>query len=315
MLVKQILMVSLSGVMVAVSFPPFGWWPLVLVAWAPLLMGLFRPGAIEPGKNGIRVSAVQSESCSLSAYLSMSRDLKDKQPGLVVWPEYAVPYDIRRSPPVNLAKIVDLANELNAIIVLGTKTAVSDGGGKWYNTALGVDGGGIVGEYHKNHPVHFFNDGLPSEEPDVIETSLATFGTPICFDFDYSLLMREMTLRGAEFFAIPSFDAKRWSVAQHLQHSAILPVRAVENGRWIVCAPSSGISQVVDPHGNIHHSIAAMEEGVITGKIERRGDFTFYIRIGWFFPWLCMAFVATGFLIVSRHQNPKHITDSIGRGV
>ena len=37
-LLAQVLLVCLSGILVALSFPPTGWWPCALFAWGPLLV-------------------------------------------------------------------------------------------------------------------------------------------------------------------------------------------------------------------------------------------------------------------------------------
>ena len=50
--------------------------------------------------------------------------------------------------------------------------------GEWYNTALIVGGNGVLGEYYKNRPVHFFKDGMPGKSFDPIDTPLGKIGTP-----------------------------------------------------------------------------------------------------------------------------------------
>ncbi len=276
----------------------------LILALITLGLGYFRPGRVEPVHETLKVAAVQSEECRLATYIEMTRGINDPDVELIVWPEYAVPYDIYGRDPDSFAMITGLADKLDSIIVFGTKTGVNKNSDGWRNTAMVVDGDGIIGEYYKNHPVHFFNDGIPGRGGKVIKALPGTFGTPVCFDFDYTSLMRRMTLQGAEFFAVPSFDAEHWSAAQHFQHSAMIPVRAVENGRWVVCAASSGVSQIIDPYGNVHHSIAPMIEGVIVGMIERLGHQTFYTRIGWIFPWLCMVITVSGLIAVAITSKP-----------
>jgi apolipoprotein N-acyltransferase len=92
---------------------------------------------------------------------------------------------------------------------------------------------------------------------------------------------------------VPSFDAASWSATQHLQHGALFRLRAAENGRWLACAASSGVSQVIDPHGNTRASLPVMEQGVVAGHLELRGARTLFTRYGWFLPWLaCVAAAA-----------------------
>ena len=121
-----------------------------------------------------------------------------------------------------------------------------------------------------------------------IHTDLGTFSTPICFDCDYTEVARKMAKLGAEFFAVPSYDDESWSANQHLQHALLFRLRAAETARWLVCAASSGVSQIIDPHGNVHRSLPPMETGVLTYRIGRSGSTTIFVRVGWIFPWLTL---------------------------
>ena len=266
-----------------------------LLASALLALGFFGMPKVKPSGDTVRVAAIQAEDGTLDDYVRMTRRISRRRAQLVVWPEYAIPYDIRRADVTKLDRIRELAQRMDGLVVFGTKTRPESKPSRWYNTALAVDGAGVVGEYYKMQPVHFFDDGEPGRLAEPIATSLGRMGTPICFDFDYTSIMRRMTANGAEFFAVPSYDATYWSLKQHLQHSAMLPVRAAETGRWIVCAASSGISQIIDPHGREHSRIEPMTTGVTTGEIGRIGQLTFYVRFGWLLPWFCLVGTVVSF--------------------
>ncbi len=261
----------------------------VVLSSAVVLLGVFRPARIEADpESGTRVGLVQNEDCMLASYVLLTRTMKEDRPRLIVWPEFALPYDVRENR-VDFRVLTNLCAEMDAVLVLGTKTVVGPGRRDWYNTALVLDRGGVLGEYYKTRPVHFFNDGIPGRSFDPIPTRLGCIGTPVCFDCDYTEVVRRMAESGAEFFAVPSFDARSWSRTQHLQHAALFRLRAAETGRWLVCAASSGVSQVVDPHGNVHGALPAMEEGVLTCRIDGRTRRTVFTRAGWIFPWLALA--------------------------
>ena len=151
-------------------------------------------------------------------------------------------------------------------------------------------------------PVHFFDDGVPGKSFQPIPTRLGAMGVAICFDCDYTEVMRKMTLQGAEFFAVPSFDAVGWSERQHFQHAALFRIRAAENGRWIVCAASSGVSQIIDPHGNVQKSLSPIKDGVIKGMIERRKSFTFYTKWGWMIIWILILFTLSYIINMNRRK-------------
>ena len=251
-------------------------------------LGGFRPRRVDADREkGIAVTVVQSEECVLQSYVALTRRAQKEHPDLVVWPEYSVPYDVRKSPG-DLAILTNLCNEMDAVLVVGTKTVVGPGAKDWHNTALVLDRRGVLGEYYKARPVHFFDDGLPGRRFTPIQTSLGAIATPICFDCDYSEVARKMVGLGAEFFAVPSFDAEEWSADQHRQHALLFRLRAAENARWLACAASSGVSQFVDPHGNVHRSLPPMTTGVLTDRLGRRQGRTVFVRVGWLFPWLAL---------------------------
>src|SRR5687767_4420368 len=67
---------------------------------------------------------------------------------------------------------------------------------------------------------------------------------------------------------------------------------ANENGRWMFVTATSGVSQLIDPHGRVHGRLGALEQGSLTGILKRETKLTFYTRYGWLFPW-CALGVAT----------------------
>jgi apolipoprotein N-acyltransferase len=257
---------------------------------------------VVPQQNTINVAAVQSESSVFDNYYRLSQTNLHLKPQLIVWPEYSIPYDIRNdTKKEDLNRLIGLAKELNCIFVVGTKTIFGDGELDWYNTALTLGPTGLIGEYYKNRPVHFFNDGRPGKKYNTHKTSLGIIGTPICFDNDYPSVVRKLVMNGAELIAAPTYDSKWWSVTQHDQHSAIFCIRAAENFRWVVCAASSGMSKIIDPHGNIHESLETLKVGTIIGQAEMIKNHTFYSQWGWIFPWICLfSFIASQLAIMFR---------------
>lgn len=280
--------------------------PAFFLSFCITCLGLFRPGPIElAGKESIAVTVVQSEDSVLQSYVELTRTAHKEFPDLIIWPEYSLPYDVRKNAS-DFAVLTNLCAEMDAILVVGTKTIVGHGNRDWHNTALILDKRGVIGEYYKARPVHFFNDGIPGRDFKPIQTNLGAFATPICFDCDYSEVARKMVSLGAEYLAVLSFDAESWSENQHLQHAVLFRLRAAENARWLACAASSGVSQVIDPHGNVLKSLPPMETGVITYPIARSGHKTIFTRAGWLFPWVtlgCLIFllVYAAFTLIARN--------------
>jgi len=61
---------------------------------------------------------------------------------------------------------------------------------------------------------------------------------------------------------------------------------------------TSGVSQVIDPHGFVHASLPAPAEGTLTGTMQRESRLTFYTRAGWLTPWIALAMAALGWLVL-----------------
>jgi apolipoprotein N-acyltransferase len=230
------------------------------------------------------MAAVQLEMVSLDAFIRETRALPDDV-DWVVWPEYAVPYDVRRMAK-DWKLITDLVAERGITLTFGTQVQEENG---WRNVALTLDATGELGEHTKVHTVHLFDDGTPGRDAGVFATAFGKVGTPICFDCDYEGVVRRMTAAGADFIISPVMDATSWSARQHDQHAELFRIRACENRRWVFVAASSGISQVIDPWGRVHGRLGALEQGVLTGEIHAADGLTFYTRHGWRLPWLVLA--------------------------
>ena len=234
----------------------------------------------------VKVAAVQAEGASTQTYMTLANSApEDTQ--IIVWPENTIPIDVRNISKSELEYVQAFTLKRKAVLVFGTQTRLE--GPKWQNTALTIDGANVLGEHGKNHTVHLFNDGEHGTTALPVVTPLGKIGTPICFDCDFQDVVRNMTLAGAEFFTVPSMDAASWSERQHIQHSQLFRVRAAENQRAMVVAASSGVSQIIDPHGAVIQALAPMKTGTINGSIERRKDLTFYTRSGWLTPWVALA--------------------------
>jgi len=172
-----------------------------------LCLGIIDFPRLKPRKTAINVAAVQSESSLFNDYYNLSRKISHLKPQIVVWPEDAIPYDIRNDVKKDeFERLTGLAKELDCTFVVGTKTFFGNRNSDWYNTALTLGPNGIIGEYYKNRPVHFFNDGTPGEMFNTIKTPSGVIGTPICFDNDYPSVIRKVVMNGAELIVAPTVN-------------------------------------------------------------------------------------------------------------
>jgi apolipoprotein N-acyltransferase len=253
--------------------------------------------------NAVKVAGLQLEGVSLTDYLTGTKSMPDDV-DLVVWPEYAVPYDARADKR-DWGLIQNLSRERGMTLVFGSK-AGDPSSKDWRNIALTIDPSGIRGEHTKAHPVHFFDDGTPGKTSLPVRTTHGKIGTPICFDCDYEGVVRGMTAAGAELIVAPTMDAEKWTARQHDQHAELFRIRACENGRWLFVVATSGVSQIIDPKGQLHARMDALKQGTVQGVMKRETALTFYTRYGWLTPWCALAVaVVCWATLLMNSRSPK----------
>lgn len=274
------------------------WKPALTPAAVLLASLLLIPRHPVPaGDTAIQVAGIQKEGVSLHEFLTATRELPADIP-YVVWPEYAVPYDIR-ADKADWEAVQQLCRDRGITLTFGTQLH-PEGGPGWRNIALTVDPTGVRGEHNKVHPVHFFNDGIAGTSALPVDTGHGKIGTPVCFDGDYEGVVRRMTKAGAELFIVPVMDAESWTAREHDQHAELFRIRACENGRWMFVCATSGVSQVIDPNGQIHGKLGAMVSGTLLGSLKKESPLTFYTRFGWLTPWAVLATAVAWWVVLWR---------------
>ena len=281
---------------------------LLLLGLLATAVALNEHGEKSKGQ-AIRVAAIQGDLLGFDRYLEMSLSIEGPV-NAIVWPEYALDFDLRESPK-KLSRLRQMMAEKNAdVLVVGSMTKHSDG--SWSNTAIIVGRDQILGSHNKNRPVHFFNDGVAGTDAPAWTTPIGKISTTICFDNDYASVPRKAVANGAELLLIPSMDAEHWTARQHLQHAELFRHRAAENGRWLVVAASSGLTQAIDPRGNRVDFLPLFDPGgLITGAVTQSG-LTVHTRFGWLIGPSCT--ILTGVLAICsilRLRREKRKSNSI----
>jgi apolipoprotein N-acyltransferase len=230
---------------------------------------------------------------------------------LVVWPEAAVPAYVRYEPWV-LDWLTALAGEVGPPLLVGAPDARREGPvTRYLNSAFLVDAAGLVARYDKMHLVPFgeyvplkrllffvdaiaaeIGDFTPGRERVVFPLAGAPFGTVICYEVIFPDLFRRFVSGGASFMVNITNDAWFGRSSGPLQHLAMVPLRAVENGVAVVRAANTGVSALVAPSGRIGPSLGLFERGVLRVDVPLRAGRTFYTRFGDVFAYACSAVTA-----------------------
>ena len=191
-------------------------------------------------------------------------------PDLVVWPENASDIDPFTDPSAR--RLIDGAvRDVGVPVLVGT---LVDGPGPDHVRNSGVVWDPQTGpgeRYVKRHPVPFGEyipfraqlsgwierlDQIPrdfyaGDRPGNLGVGPAAVGDVICFEIAYDGLVRDVVTGGADVLVVQTNNATYNGTGQPQQQMAMSRLRAVEHGRTVLVAATSGISAVVAPDGEV----------------------------------------------------------------
>ncbi|WP_433833995.1 apolipoprotein N-acyltransferase [Actinoplanes sp. CA-015351] len=224
---------------------------------------------------------------------------KQKQPGLVIWPENSSDIDPLRNDDAADA-ISAAADAIKAPILVGTLQRTEDpediynvGILWWPRTGPDLDQ-----QYEKRHPVPFaeymplrpiarlvtdkvdlVRNMLPGDHPGVINTGSVILGDVICFEVAYDGIVRDTVDGGAQLLAVQTNNAT-FNEAEALQQLAMVRLRAVEHGREALMVSTVGVSGFVDGTGEVHGATGFNTAAVVVRDIATEGPRTLATRSG-----------------------------------
>jgi len=240
----------------------------------------------------------------------------EQQPDVVLWPENSS--DIDPYTNADAARQIDRAAEaIDAPILVG---AVVEGPGEYVsNTAIVWDPEHGPGDtYVKRHPVplaeyvparsffRFFSDKVDlvrrdfvaGDEVGVLDVGGVRLGDLICFEVVYDGLVHDVVEGGAGMVVVQTNNATFGYTDESAQQLAMSRLRAVETGRTVVVAATSGISAIVAPDGSIARSSELFTPDVFVEDIAQRSSATVAQRLGAGPEWALTA-LGAGALVVA----------------
>jgi apolipoprotein N-acyltransferase len=190
------------------------------------------------------------------------------RPAFVVWPENSTDRDPRHDATVG-ALISSAAGRVGVPVLVG---AVLDRPHDQAENA-GVVWDPVTGfghTYVKRHLVPFgeyvpfraaltpvfgrlamvAHDFVPASSAAPLDVAGTKVGDVICFEVAYDGLVRDSVRDGAELLVVQTNNASFGRTAETSQQLAMSRVRAVEHGRSVLVAATSGISAVIAPDGS-----------------------------------------------------------------
>jgi apolipoprotein N-acyltransferase len=251
----------------------------------------------------------------LAKYQSLTYTAAKQDPLLIVWPETAIPGDVKHHPELK-GFVEHLAQATKTHLLVGSAENAKFDRHKSrdhsYNSMfLFSPEGSIIAEYRKmvllpfgEYPplqgwitwpstiVSSMGATLPGTEYTIFRVSKTLLGTTICWEALFSEHFREFVNRGARLMIAASNEAWFGDTAAPYQVLAMTVFRAVENRVAVVRAANTGLSSVIDPFGRIISRVRDANDkelfidGILTTSVPVSMTETFYTRHGDIFAFL-----------------------------
>ncbi len=225
-------------------------------------------------------------------------DLSDPYWGseLIIWPETAIPALFHTATEF-IGALHKLTKKYNTTLVVGVpvKDQVSD---EYYNSAVMLDED--ITMYHKRHLVPFgeylplkpllspllgflkipmSNFSAGTQDTPVLSSSNLTLGISICYEDTFG---EEVIRALPQANVLVNLSNDAWfgdSLAPH-QHLQMARMRALETGRYMLRATNTGISAVINEHGEILNQSQQFKPESLSAEISIFKGVTPYARYG-----------------------------------
>ena len=274
----------------------------------------------------------------IDSWLTRTASIANEKPDLVVWPEAAVRVNphgsnryraFKRKTPKEFFSNLSGEGDFHLLMGGGTRERGRDEQGKkWikdYNSAYSFTRKGEPGQrYDKMVPLPFgeyipladvfpvlrtivqgpgnFRKGTNVTAFEAVDSEGEpyTYSAPICYE---GILNGQMgKLSAVDLFINITNDAWFGDTGCPHQHAMLTAGQAVQYGRPLLRIAYTGISWVVEPHGDILYETAPFTESASVETIRLGTVDTVYKRGGWLFPYVCGLFAAGTFLFYRRRK-------------
>lgn len=256
--------------------------------------GVLRVAVVQGGTAGTGLSVTDERRAVLANHVRQTLTLADRlrssgdSVDLVVWPESSTDIDPFRDREAR-ADIAAAVASVGAPTLVGAVTRSAADATMAANTGIlwdPVTGPGQT--YVKRHPVPFGEyvpfrsvlgplasrfalvprDFEAGTTPGLFTVAGTPVGEVICFEIAFDGLVRDLVDVGAQVLVVQTNNATYSGTRQPEQQLAISRLRAIEYGRFVVIAATSGISAVIAPDGSVQQSVGDAAAGVMIADVE-----------------------------------------------
>ncbi|HZC73434.1 MAG TPA: apolipoprotein N-acyltransferase [Jatrophihabitans sp.] len=239
------------------------------------------------------------------------------RPDLVLWPENASDVD----PTRNRGAYDKIDHAVKAVGVPVLVGAILQGPGPGHRRNVGIlwsPTRGPIATYTKRHPVPFgeyiplrglaervssyaktVTDMVGGHGNGLLRGGPVPIGDVICFEVAYDGLVRSSIAAGAQLLVVQTNNATFGHTAETYQQLAMGQLRAVETGRTVVQAATTGKSAIIGPDGTIRDESGALfTSDILVDTVPVRTVKTVAVRLGAIPEYVLAALAVLGFAAV-----------------
>jgi apolipoprotein N-acyltransferase len=233
---------------------------------------------------------------SVERYIAMTEALAPQHPAFVVWPETVITtyLSLPENAPI-VARFAHLARAMHTTLIVGSISGVRERP-YWDALYFFAPTGRLATIYEKRQLVPFA-EALPAEwlralpftdlvsafskgtKPSVVALGGLRLAPSICWETGFGDLIHDQLVADAGVLVVSTDDAWFGAGAGPYQQAQIAQMRAIESGRWVVRAASTGISGIIAPDGRFTAKSALETQTSVVGTVGPPRP-TFYARIG-----------------------------------
>ncbi|KXB08450.1 hypothetical protein AKJ56_01300 [candidate division MSBL1 archaeon SCGC-AAA382N08] len=271
-------LILLFGSLLASFFSQKKKWKLVLIVFLVIIVMsslLFSSLKNYDSDEKIKVGIVQLKNrrswkwrvehtdLLIERYKELTLSLRNFNPDLVVWPEYAIPADVYNNEELK-RKIALISKDLNCTLVIGS---LEWGKGRNHtDNVLVFNKGKLVGK--QDALVVFPTDptdpiALEGSTKKLFRTDKGNFTVNLCYEEVTSRVVRKKTSE-ANYLIFMSNNQDMFSEKSKYLSSLYSKLRSAENKRFGIRSSNHGYSQLISPTGKV---IIRTKEQILKGEI------------------------------------------------
>ncbi|MFI6957926.1 apolipoprotein N-acyltransferase [Nocardia sp. NPDC050408] len=234
---------------------------------------------------------------------------KTRKPDVVIWPENSSDIDPLRNADA-AAEITEASEQIGAPILVGA--VLVNGDRTTTNSVIVWNGAAGPGERHDKKIIQPFGEYLPMRSffrlfseyadragyfvpghgdgtvhADPFERPASSrygggvdIGVATCYEVAFDRAFRDSMHAGAQLLTVPTNNATFGDSEMTYQQLAMSRVRAVEHGRALVVAATSGVSAIITADGTVQQQTPEFVPAALVAELPLRSDTTLATRFG-----------------------------------